>query len=84
MVSSEVSLPQIVFLDAANSPHLSDLITGADNFTSHMCARLDHGVLVIRVLRRRSIGVVFDVPGNQLQMDCSTLVLLRLFLFHHS
>lgn len=55
------SIPEVVFFDAADRPHLAHLGARADDFDAHVRARLYDGVLVVRELWRRGVGVPLDV-----------------------
>ena len=60
------NVPEIVFLDAANRPHFSNFGSRADNLDADVRSGLDDGVLVVGALRRRGIGIPFDIARDKL------------------
>ncbi len=71
-VRAERRIPKVIFLDAANSPKLTDLGSGAQYLDANMSPYLDRGVLVVGELRRCGIWVPFDILRDQLDVDLST------------
>lgn len=61
-----VGIPQVILLDAANSPHASDFAPKTDELAADVRTRLDDDILVIRELWRRRVGIPLDVARYQL------------------
>lgn len=60
-------VPEEIAVDAANSPHLADLGSQANDLDPHVCAVLNDDVGVVGELRRCGAGVVLDFVGHQLR-----------------
>lgn len=65
-------VPEIVLLDAADSPKVSNLSSRADDLDSHMRTDLDRGILVMKA-GRRAIGIPLNLTRNQLRSDVSAI-----------
>lgn len=72
------SLPEIVLVDGAHSPHLGHLCSNADELETDVRTRLDGQSLVISELRRCGVGIVDACLGDGLVRQCQFL------LAHHA
>ncbi|KAL3961810.1 hypothetical protein ACCO45_003333 [Purpureocillium lilacinum] len=77
-------VPEIVLLDAANRPHLSNLGTGAYDLDPHVCPGLDDSVLIVSELWRCGVGVPFDVARNQLHIVSQVMVRQQDQMYAHA
>lgn len=62
----QIYAPEVIFFDAAYSPHLSDLTSSSNDLDANVGAGLDHGVFVVSKLRWRRIRVPFYLARDKL------------------
>ena len=64
--------PKEISVDAANSPHLADFGSQADDLDAHVGALLDDDVGIVGELRGGGAGIVLDFVGHQLRGRLAT------------
>jgi hypothetical protein len=66
--SGEDDKPQVIFLDASNGVHVSNVGSNTNELNAHVAALLDDGILIVGELWWCSVGIKLDVIGNQLDI----------------
>lgn len=63
-------IPEVIFVDGADCPHLTNFASRAHDLDPDMCSGLDPVVLVVRELGRSRVWIVLDLTRNHLSMRC--------------
>jgi hypothetical protein len=70
---ARANIPEIVFLDAANGPQLTDFGSRAKQLDTHMSSDSDVHIFAIRELGRSGVWVPFRITWDQLSREIVSL-----------